>query len=266
LRHTSAVLAAVLCGAATVGHAQGIGLGEGELPASERYTVRVEYRYYSPSLEGKIQKGFGSTPGTLLDFKDDLGIADERTYEIHGTLQLKEGHKLRGSYTPLDYQENAPHRAPRTFNFDDTRFDRDAILATNLKGSLYFAGYEWDFIRGQRGYLGAIVGARVLDVDTLLVAPEQGKREQDTVRAPAPVLGAILRLYQGRVSLEGEVTGLSVGSSGHIWDASGGVRVHFSDRIAIGGGYRYLELAGEDDPDEIEYRTAGWQFGVELSL
>jgi hypothetical protein len=266
MRHLTPALIVLSFGAATLAQAQGVGLGQGELPAAERYTVRVEYREFRPTLEGKISKGSGGVAGTLLDFKDDLGIDDERTFELHGTLRLKEKHKLRVSYTPFDYSEVPGHRAPRTFDFDDTRFDRDALLGTNLKGTLWFGGYEWDFVSGERGFLGLIVGARVLDVDALLVAPEQGEREQDSVRAPVPVIGAALRLYQGRVSFEGEATGLSIGSRGHLYDFSAGVRVHFSDRIAAMGGYRYLDLTGEDEPDEIEYRSSGIQFGVEISL
>lgn len=263
MRLLTPVVIALLLGPAAGVHAQGFGLGEGELPPAEQYTVRLEYRAYLPELEGKIKKG---QDGTRLDLKDDLAIDDERMFEVHGTLQLKQGHKLRGSYTPLDFQDIGDHRAPRTFTFDTTRYDRDTIIGTNLKGALYFGAYEWDFVRGEKGFLGLIVGAKYLDVDALLVAPEQGKREQDTVRAPVPVLGAVLRLYQGRVSFDGEFTGLSIGSRGHLWDVSGGVRVHFSDRLAVGGGYRYVDLEGIDEPDEIKYRTAGWQFGLELSL
>jgi hypothetical protein len=81
-----------------------------------------------------------------------------------------------------------------------------------------------------------------------------------------PVIGVATRLYAGHFSVEGELAGLSVGSSGSTLEAEGSVRIHVSDRLAAMGGYRYLSLDGKDGRDQVKIKLSGWQFGLELSL
>jgi hypothetical protein len=234
-------------------------------PSQEHYTFRAEYREFRPELDGEVQKSSGSLEGTLLDLKKDLGfVEDKRTFQVRATVQFKRGHKIRGSYTPLDYRGDLPAR--RDFNYGSTSFERLDRIVTSLKGGYYTGEYEWDLIKGARGYVGALVGVKVFDLDSVVVSPDQGQRETDTLRAPIPVLGAAGRVYAGRVSLEGEFSGLSVGSKGSVWEFETSVRIHLSDRLAAQGGYRKLSLNAQDGNDEGKVRLGGWQFGLEISL
>jgi hypothetical protein len=234
-------------------------------PPQESYSLRLEYREYRPTFTGQIQKGFGDEEGTLVDIVEDLGIEDERTFEAKVTLQIKPGHKLRGSYTPLDYSGDV-ESARRDFTYGQTEFQRFEPVVTRIKGGYYAAAYEFDFVRGPRGFLGATLGAKVVDLDTTLVAPEQGAREQDTLRAPVPTLGAITRIYAGRLSLEGEISGLTLGDRGTLLEFDSAARLHFSDRLAATGGYRYLSIKARDDRDFGDVSLSGWYFGLEISL
>lgn len=239
-------------------------LAQEDLPAAEQYRLRVEYREYRPSLTGTVQKGDGETAGTLVDLDDDLGILDERTFEVHGAIQFRPGHKLRLSYTRLDYDAEVPE-ARRNFTFGATRFERFSNVISNMKGAFYSAEYEWDFVRGPRGFLGVLLGAKAVDLDWLIVSPPS-QRETDTVRAPVPSLGAAARVYAGRLSLDGELSGLSIGSRGTVVEAQTSVRLHVSDRFAVQGGYRLVKLKAEDGLDLGDVRLSGFTFGVELSL
>ena len=234
------------------------------LPPAEVYKLRLEYREFRPSLTGEVQKGFGGIPGTLLDLETDLGLENKRTFAILGTLKLAAGHKLRGSYTPFSYRGDVTAR--RTFDFDDSRFERFTRVVTDLKGGYYTGEYEWDFIRGSTGYLGLLVGAKVIDTDALIVGPNEGIREQETIRGPIPVAGATARVYTGRLSFEGEFAGLSIGKRGFLFELDTTARVHISDRLAIGAGYRLVSSRGEEDLKFFRLRLRGWQFGLEISL
>jgi hypothetical protein len=235
-----------------------------ETPAPEQYGLRLEYREYRPTATGKVKKGAGGEEGTLIDIVDDLGIKDKRTFEARATLKIKTGHKLRASYTPLDY--DGDQAAPRNFTFKNTTYFRTDRVVTSMKGALYSGDYQWEFYQGPRGFVGALIGARMFDVDTILVDLDQGVREQDSTRVPIPVLGIAGRGYAGKLSLEGEFSGLSVGSFGSFYEFETSGRLHLSDRLAVQVGYRLLSLNGKDDPDLIEFRMGGWQFGLELSL
>jgi hypothetical protein len=256
-----ALFAATVLLAPAAAQAQQMGGG----PPQESFGIRLEYREYRPTFTGDIQKGFGDEEGTLVDVVDDLGIEDDRTFEGRITLQFKPGHKLRGSYTPLDYAGDV-ESAQRDFTYGETEFQGREPVVTRIKGGYYSAAYEFDFIRGPRGFLGATLGAKVVDLDATLVAPEQGRREQDTLRAPVPAVGAVTRIYAGRVSLEGELSGFTLGDKGTLIEFDASARVHFSDRLAVGGGYRYLKVKAQDDRDFGDLSLSGWHFGLEISL
>jgi hypothetical protein len=234
------------------------------LPAPERYGVRLQYREYRPDLSGQTRKGSDDRDGTLVDVDDDLAIGDKRTFDVRGAIQFKKGWKLRGSYTPLDYRGDA--EANRGFTYGETRFSRFDHVVTSMKGGCYSADLEWDFVKGSRGFLGAVVGAKVFDVDATVVNVTLNSRERDTILAPIPVVGLATRIYAGRVSFEGELTGLSAGDRGSMFEAEGSVRLHISDRLAAMGGYRYLSLDGKENKDQVKLKLGGWQFGLEISL
>jgi hypothetical protein len=236
-----------------------------DYPPQERYVLRIEYREFRPSLTGEVLHGSGDIEGTLVDLTDDLGIEDERTFEVRTAIQLRRGHKVRLSYTPLDYAGEVPE-ARRDFTYGGTEYRRFDRVASSFKGGYYGASYEWDFIKGPRGYLGAVLGARLLDIDAVVAAPDKGLREVDTLRTPAPALGLASRLYAGRLSIEGEVVGFSLGDRGSLWEFEGSGRVHVSDRLAVMGGYRRIKIQGEDGADTGDITVKGWQFGLELSL
>lgn len=234
-------------------------------PPQENYGIRLEYREFRPQFTGEIQKGVGDEEGTLLDIVDDLGIEDERTFEIRGALQIKHGHKLRGSYTPLDYEGHVED-ARRRFSYGQLTVNRDEPLETRIKGAYWSGAYEFDFLKGPRGFLGGTVGAKFVDIDTTIVATLQNQREQDTWRSPVPALGLITRMYTGRLSVEGEVSGFTLGDRGSLLEFDVAARLHISDRLAASGGYRYLKVRGEDDRDFADVHLEGWHFGLEISL
>ncbi|HUG53140.1 MAG TPA: hypothetical protein VMR21_06045 [Vicinamibacteria bacterium] len=257
---TGAAVVAALSWVGSPGQAQDLST----LPGAEQYGLRLQYREYRPSLTGEAQKGSGDRDGTVVDMVDDLGIADARTFDARGAIQFKRGWKLRGSYTPLDYQGDV--EAQRAFNYGDTRYARFDRVVTRIKGSYFSADLEWDFVKGRHGFLGLIVGAKVFDIDANVLDASINAREVDTVLAPIPVVGLATRLYAGRLSFEGELAGMSAGSRGSAIEAEGSMRIHLSDRLAAMGGYRYLSLDGRDGSDQVKLKLGGWQFGVEISL
>jgi hypothetical protein len=236
-----------------------------DYPPQEKYHLRVEYREYRPKMEATLQHGNAEQEGTPVDLMRDLEVLDKRTFEVRGAIQIKRGHKLRGSYTPLDYR-GAADEARKDFFYGDTQFERFEPVASTFKGAYYGAQYEYDFVKTPKGYLGAILGARLLDLDTVIAATDRGRREVDTVRTPVPVIGASTRMYTGRFSFEAELVGFSLGSRGSLFELESALRFHVSDRLAAAGGYRRLSIKGEDGRDNGDVKLKGWHFGLELSL
>jgi len=240
------------------------GFGREGLPSQERYGLRLEYSEFMPDLTGTMQKGSRDGAGSIVDLNDDVALAKERTFQVRGAIQFHAGQKVRGSYTRLDYHGDVTAR--RSFSFGESRFFRDNRVVTTVKGAYYGADLEWDLLKGPGGFLGALVGARMLDVDRVIVSPGDGQREQDTRRQPMPVIGVVGRGYTGRLSLEGEFAGLSFGNRGSVYEFDSGARFHLSDRLAVQGGYRIISAKPKDGGDLMNVRLGGWHFGLELSL
>jgi hypothetical protein len=234
-------------------------------PEQERYILRGQYREFHPGLSGKVQKSSGSNEGTLIDLDDDLAIQDKRRMDVRGAIQFKSGVKLRGSWTPIDYDGDTD--ASRTFTYGATRYDRFARVVTSIKGNYFSGDLEWDILQRPQGYIGVLLGAKVFDVDTVVVQPSvAGSREVDTLRAPIPVIGLTGRYYVSRFSIEAEAAGLSLGDRGKLYEIESSVRFHISDRLALQGGFRLLKMDGKDDLDRVKLDLGGVTFGLELSL
>jgi hypothetical protein len=233
--------------------------------SAEDYALRLEYLFWKPAPRGELQKGLGSAEGTLLDAEADLGLEAGKTNAVRGTLRLGGSWKLRASWAPLDYAGD--RAAPRSFTYGTIVARTNDRIVTSIKGNYVTTDLEWDFARRPNGFLGVVVGMKLFDVDTLVLDVDTQSRVADTNRVPVPVLGLVSRTYAGRyLSFEGELTGMTIGSRGHVWEWLLTARVHVSDHLAATGGYHSLRIEGRDERDFFSLRLGTWTFGAEISL
>ncbi len=231
-------------------------------PPAERYGLRLHYNTGVPELTGDTRKG--TEDSDFIDFNEDLGFENVRTFDARMIIQFRKGKKFRAGYTPLDY--TGDQDAPKTFTYGDTRYERFTRVVSSAKGGYLSADFQWDFIQKPWGFLGLIVGAQAIDVDVSVVDVADNVREVDTYRMAVPVAGLAARAYSGKFSFEGEISGLTVGDRGNVFDTHGMVRFHVSDRLALQGGYRLLRVTGNEGDAEVNLRMRGWVYGLELSL
>lgn len=238
---------------------------QGEGPPAEQYTVRLEYLFWSPLPEGQLQKGVSGIEGTLLDAQADLGLAEHSMNPLRGSLRLGTSWKLRGSWAPIDFRGDAV--ADRAFVYGTTVVRPGDEVVTTLKGSYVTAELAWDFVRRPQGFLGLLFGVKYFDVDALVLDATTSSRVVETERLPLPVLGLAGRIYLGRyLSLEGEVSGLTLGDRGHVVELLLAGRLHVTRRLAATGGWHRLALEGRDDRDYLKLDLGTWTFGAEISL
>ena len=234
-----------------------------EAPEPEQYSVRLQARLWAPGLASEMQMS-GSQVGTVIDVTEDLGVEDKTTFEVRAALQLGLGHKIRLGYTKIDY--DGDQQIPHEIKFGDTTYPRFTRLVTSLKGS-YFAGdYEWDFAKGQHGFVGAVFGAKVFDMDGVLVAPDRNERDVETVRVPVPVLGLVGQGYYGRFSAGGELSAFSIGKTANFLEFYLNTHFALTPQIGIEGGYRFLTLHGEHSNDMIDMKLNGLYAGLEVNF
>jgi hypothetical protein len=236
-------------------------------PSAEGYRLRVEYRWFESELAGTASMGVGEVPGTLFDVQDDLLIQEDRTWEVRGSIRVGEKMKLRGGYTALDYKGDV--ELASRIRFGGTTFEAGDQVASSLKGGYYGGDLEYDLVLHRSGFLGLTAGVRVPDVDFVLSAPEEGKRELGTERPFSPVLGLVGRIYMGRLSLEGSGATFAKISGYRVTEFDFSARIHLSDRLAVSGGYRYFGFkyeAGGELGDIVDMHSSGWTYGIEVGL
>ena len=231
---------------------------------NELYRVRVQYGWFSSHLEGTAAQGFDGIPGTVFDVKQDLAMEDNRVWYGNGTIRLGAKWKLRGGYTSLEY--NGTTTLAQRIRFSDTTFGAGENVSSSINGGLVSADLEWDFVNTGSAYLGLTAGARAPYVDTVLVSPDLGKREQGAYRPVSPVVGLAGRAYAGRMSLEGFASSFARVSGRRVTDLEITARLHFSSHLCISGGYHYVSFSAENDPDFADFKVTGWTYGLEFGL
>ena len=232
-------------------------------PESEQYTVRLQGRLWGPGLAAQMQMT-GSEMGTLIDVPKDLAVEDKSTFEVRGTVQLGLGHKIRLGFTNLDYDGDT--QITKEIKFGDTVYPRFTHLVTSLKGSYYSGDYEWDFAKGEYGFFGACVGAKVFDVDGLLVAPDRSDRDVETIRVPVPVLGVMGQGYYGRFSAGAELSAFTIGPTANFLELYINTHVALTPQIGVEAGYRYFKIHGEHSNDLIDMKLSGLYLGAEVNF
>ena len=241
------------------------GLAQEGLPSEEQYVLRVEYLWWSPQPQGELQKGLGEFDGTLLDIESDLGVQSGNANSLRGSIRLGTSWKLVGGWSPLDFKGDTTASQPFVYGTLVARFgDR---IVTSLKGNYVSTALEWDFVTSDKGFMGALIGVKYFDVDTVMVNADTSGRVAEAEKLPIPVLGLAGRVYfQEWFSVEGEFSGITAGSRGHLWEWLVALRVHFTDRLAATGGYHKLSIEGREDRDFFTLNLSQWTFGVEISL
>lgn len=236
-----------------------------ELPPAERYHLRVEWRWWQPTLNGDVQKGFGSAKGTLLSLTDDLGVQDDNTWNVSGAIKFTKSIKFVGSFIPIHY--TGRQAANTNISYGEQLFFRGEQLLTDLKGELYSGAIEWDFVRNKNGYVGGLLGAKALLFDSVVLAPDSAKRVVDTETLPVPIVGLTARAYGAkRFSVSATIAGFTIGERGKFWEVDLSGRVHFSDRLAGQVGYYRFSLEGKDARDFAKMSLGGLTFGGEVSF
>jgi len=96
-------------------------------------------------------------------------------------------------------------------------------VQSHLDLNFITAGYEWDFLAQEGGFLGITFDIMVLDLHTSFREPEFSTEQKYDVTFPAPLLGLSGKWkLDRRFSLAGKISGMYAGGYGYIVDAEEG--------------------------------------------
>ena len=131
----------------------GVGPGPSTPARGERTACGSSTVSSVPDFTGDVQKGFEDEDGRSSTSMDDLGIADERTFDVRGAIQFKRG--LEAARLLHAARLPGRHRGP-----EHLHLRRDALRArrrawrSSMKGAYYGGDLEWDFLKGPHGIPG----------------------------------------------------------------------------------------------------------------
>jgi hypothetical protein len=237
----------------------------------ESYHIQGAVDYWFPSANILLSSESLGIPGTTVDFKNDLGLTDQKFPALHLELRASKANKFRLQLIPITYTQTAT--ITRDIVFNGQRYSIGLPVASTLDWKAYRFGYEFDFISRNRGFLGLITELKYTDVTATLLVPASsthaGIDEFDHAQAPIPAIGGTARYYVvPNISVTADITGFKLpdnlvkNASGHYVDVDIYGTLNFTNNFGVQGGYRSLDVGYAFKTDAGTFTLKGIYVGV----
>jgi hypothetical protein len=230
----------------------------------EDYHIEGAIDLWFPSTNIRVASEAFGIPGTIIDFRNDLGLENKWHPAFRLVVRPARRHKFRFQFIPVHYESEAILR--RTIIFNGQRYDIGVPVESIVNWNAYRFAYEFDFVSNDRGFGGVVVEAKYTDATVDLSTPLL--LEFARARAPVPAIGGIGRIYVvPNISITGEFSlfrlpeELIEDSSGHYTDFDLYGTVNFTNHIGVQFGYRSLDAFYSIDEDEGDLELRGLYFG-----
>ncbi len=231
----------------------------------ETYHIEGAAGWWFPTADMGIASESLRLVGTTIDFRQDLGLQDQRFPELHLVLRPATKHKFRFQYIPIKYEQTATLK--RDIVFNGQRYRVGLPVDSTLDWKAYRLGYEYDFIVKNRGFGGFVLDFKYTDVLAKLSA--QLIDEFAHARAPIPTIGGIFRAYVApNISITGEITGFKLpenlikGDTAHYLDVDFYGTLNFTNSVGVQLGYRSFDVGYVIKTDTGNFTVKGMYFGL----
>jgi hypothetical protein len=231
----------------------------------EQFHIEGAAGFWLPSANMSIASEALGIVGSTIDFKNDLGLTDQRFSELQLVLRPARKHKLRLQYIPIEFIQESTIQ--RDIKFNGQLYAKGLPVNSDLLWKAWRFSYEYDFLTMNRGFGGFILEAKYTDVTATLKSPLV--EEFIHAQAPIPAIGGIGRFYVvPNISITGELTGVKIPDSiskeykAHYADLDIYGTLNFTNNIGVQGGYRSVDVGYHVDSDTGSFVLRGIYFGV----
>jgi hypothetical protein len=208
-----------------------------------------------------------------VDLVQQFNIADQRFKEFRAVVQGGKT-KLRVSHVNLVYNEAATLQ--QTIVIGGRPFNVAANATADLQWELWKVGYERDFVKTGRGFIGFIAEVNFNHIVADLNATSQGFTATSLTdeKVPFPALGAVARVYPHKnVGVTVEWTGFKMpgfiankltdtnNGEAHMKNFDAYVTGSITRYFGVQGGYRALSADYLLDSDTGDLEMKGFYFG-----
>lgn len=214
-------------------------------------SIGIELRYFDPDLTFKAKSDSIRYNGGDVDFKDDLGIQDEKAPGV----RLYLGDSWRFDYTRIDYSGNATLK--ESLEYEGTYYQVNAAIASKL--DLTYARATWlrPITKSPVLETNWMIDIKGFSVDTEVSGTEEGTgrhvTEKKKFNGAVPTIGfGIKGRLLNKVYGFAEISGLPLGKYGSFYDAEAGLKAQILPNTSLNAGYRVLDIDVKD-PDTNEH-------------
>lgn len=229
----------------------------------EEYHIEVSGSLWRPSVSGIISSEQFGIVGSKIDFVTDLGFKTERFKDVRLVLRPGKKHRFRFQYTPVTYAVESSLK--REIVFNGIKYPVNVPIQSTFDWKVLRAGYEFDFLYTDRGFLGILIEARYTEMGASLRSPLNN--ESSTAKLPLPALGLVGRAYPIKnVSITAEVSGFKLPDIDEDYDANyldldiyG--TINFTRYFGIQAGWRRMNTYLKAENDTGDFKFQGIWFG-----
>ena len=233
----------------------------GSVWADEIVSIKAGYITLNP--DGTFAGDSGGLSGTKIDFDDDLNFGDSD--ELFAEIAVNLGNfRLAIGYLPIDFSGKGILNQNIIFNGET--FLINSEVSSSVDMDIYDVGLTWNILNIDdlpvRVQFGPELSAKVVDAEVSMVDHTTGLRENDSVIAPVPTIGARTRLgLADWASLVGRVGYMAYDGNSFL-DVDGQLEFSPVPLVGVFAGYRYLDLDVDESGVFIDATLDGPYAGV----
>jgi hypothetical protein len=203
------------------------------------------FRYeVSASWLGLTPHGNVLTNSNRVDFSSDLGINHMQS-QVAFQLLIMPWYRQGLFFEVIPYRFDGEVTPTSSFRFGGVTYLANEPLSSKAALNFIAAGYRRNMIQGERLDLGFLAGAAYLGVRAQANSVSAGSSEVKR-DLPFPLVGLSTRFTpaNSRFSFRGESRGMTFGSYGWYFDATGSVGFKISPHVSLEGGYMFVDGDG----------------------
>ena len=205
----------------------------------EDFRVEVTGSAWLPDTRGTVQSN-----GAVVDLVTDLAV-EQRPTTFYGRLVVKPARKHRIVVEGSPFGVSGANDITRTIVYRNRTFTFNDRVLSDFNVDYLFAGYQYDFLSGHAGHLGASVGGAYFNFSGAITSTTAGYTGSGSRPFGMPLAGIEGRLFpipRHRIfTIEGGVRGMGVGDYGHYVEGSASGGLSFG-AFTLLAGYRTVVI------------------------
>jgi len=218
--------------------------------------------------------------GTVIDFEDDLDLADRRTLPTV-LMGMRIGDNWRMEFEYFQLKRTGTRTLNRNISIGESDFAVGASVDSEFSSKVYRLSGGYSFYKTPVAELGGVFGLHITDFKVGLAGqanvngvPVGLRNESENQLAPLPTLGLYgSYAFSPSWDMSGRVDYFSVKIDeykGRLLNVQAGVRYHFNPTWSLALNYRYddyrVDVDGTDWRGEVNYQFRGPQLVLRVGF